>query len=154
MRFRRLCAPKFYIKRQTRDKRNKKRERYVMCFNISIYILFFISSNVPTGGSKNSPRRFRHPTVDNQPQWNNTGHTNMQPYLLEELSLLLLKCYDTVGDIVHYNDVIMGAMVSQITSLTIVYSTVYSGADQRKIKAPRHWPLRGIHRWPVNSPHK
>ena len=32
----------------------------------------------------------------------------------------------------HYNDVIMGALASQITSLTIVYSTVYSGADQRK----------------------
>ena len=26
----------------------------------------------------------------------------------------------------------MGAMASQITSLTIVYSTVYSGEDQRK----------------------
>ena len=36
----------------------------------------------------------------------------------------------------------MGAMAYQITSLTIVYSTVYSGADQRKkIKAPRHLPL-------------
>ena len=43
----------------------------------------------------------------------------------------------------HYCDVIMGANASQITSLTIVYSTVYSGADQRKIKAPRHWPLCG-----------
>ena len=32
----------------------------------------------------------------------------------------------------HYNDVIMGAMPSQITSLTIVNSTLYSGADQRK----------------------
>ena len=32
----------------------------------------------------------------------------------------------------HYNDVIIGAMASQITSLTIVYSTVYSGADQRR----------------------
>ena len=32
----------------------------------------------------------------------------------------------------HYSDVIMGAMVSHITSLTIVYSTVYSGAYQRK----------------------
>ena len=32
----------------------------------------------------------------------------------------------------HYTDVITGAMASQITSLTIVYSTVYSGADQRK----------------------
>ena len=32
----------------------------------------------------------------------------------------------------HYNDVIMSAMASQILSLTIVYLTVYSGADQRK----------------------
>ena len=32
----------------------------------------------------------------------------------------------------HYNDVIMGAIASQITSLTIIYSTVYSGADHRK----------------------
>ena len=32
----------------------------------------------------------------------------------------------------HYDDVIMGAIASQITSLTIVYSIVYSDADQRK----------------------
>ena len=32
----------------------------------------------------------------------------------------------------HYSDVIMGVMASQIISLMIVYSTVYSGADQRK----------------------
>ena len=44
----------------------------------------------------------------------------------------------------------MGAMASQITSLTIVYSSVYSGADQRNIKALRHLPLCGEftgHRW-------
>ena len=35
----------------------------------------------------------------------------------------------------HFNDVIMDAMASQITSLAIVYSTVYSGADQRKYNA-------------------
>ena len=34
----------------------------------------------------------------------------------------------------HYYDVIMSAMASEITSLTMVYSTVYSGADQRKSK--------------------
>ena len=43
----------------------------------------------------------------------------------------------------------MAAMVSQITSFTIVYSTVYTGVDKRNIKAPRHWPL-----WPMNFPHK
>ena len=32
----------------------------------------------------------------------------------------------------HYDDVIMMAIASQITSLTIVYSAVYSGARQRK----------------------
>ena len=33
---------------------------------------------------------------------------------------------------VHYIDGIMTTMASQITSLTVVYSTVYSDADQRK----------------------
>ena len=32
----------------------------------------------------------------------------------------------------HYGNVIMGTIASQITNLTIVYSTVYSDADQRK----------------------
>ena len=55
----------------------------------------------------------------------------------------------------HYNDVIMGAIASQITSLTIVYSTVYSDADQRKYQssAPLAF-VRWIHRGPVNSPHQ
>ena len=49
----------------------------------------------------------------------------------------------------------MGAMVSQITSLTTVYSTVNSGADQRKHQSSASLAfVRGIHRWPVNSPYK
>ena len=50
----------------------------------------------------------------------------------------------------------MGAMASQITSLTIVCSTVYSGADQIKHQSSAWLALcvRGIPRWPVNSPHK
>ena len=49
----------------------------------------------------------------------------------------------------------MGAMASQITSLTIVYSSIYPCADQRthQSSAPLAF-VRGIHRWPVNSPHK
>ena len=55
----------------------------------------------------------------------------------------------------HYNSVIMGAMASQITNITIVYSTVYSAADQRKYQSSASLAfVRGIHRWPVNSPHK
>ena len=55
----------------------------------------------------------------------------------------------------HYTDVIMSTKASQITSLTIVYSTVYSGADQRKHQSSASLAfVRGIHRWPVNSQHK
>ena len=55
----------------------------------------------------------------------------------------------------HYGNVIMDAMASQITSLTIVYSTVYSGADQRKHQSSASLAfVRGIHRGSVNSPHK
>ena len=47
----------------------------------------------------------------------------------------------------HYSDVIMAAMTSQINSLTIVYSTVYSGADQRKHQSSASLAfVRGIHR--------
>ena len=42
----------------------------------------------------------------------------------------------------HYSDVIMDAMASQNTSLTIIYSTVYSQIKENT-KAPRHWPLWG-----------
>ena len=49
----------------------------------------------------------------------------------------------------------MSLMASQITSLTIVYSTVYSGADQRKHQSSASLAfVRGFHRRPVNSPHK
>ena len=49
----------------------------------------------------------------------------------------------------------MGVMASAITGVSIVYSTVYSGADQRKYQSSVLLPfVRGIHRWPSNSPHK
>ena len=55
----------------------------------------------------------------------------------------------------HYSDVIMGTMVSLITSLTSVYSTVHPGAEQRKHQSSASQAfVRGIHRRPVNSPHK
>ena len=47
---------------------------------------------------------------------------------------------------IHYNNVIMGTIASQITSLTIVYSTNYSDASLAFV--------RGIHQGPVNSPYK
>ena len=55
----------------------------------------------------------------------------------------------------HYNDVIMSAMASQITRVSIVCSTDGSGVDQRKSHSSTSLAIvQGIHRWPVNSPHK
>ena len=49
----------------------------------------------------------------------------------------------------------MTAMASQIASLMIVYSSVYSGADQRKHQSCASLAfVRGIHRGPVNFQHK
>ena len=67
-------------------------------------------------------------------------------FIVPKEMLLLLLCfiefwYSVI--VYHYSDVTMGAIASQITSHTIVYSTVYSDADQRKHQS-----------WPVNSPHK
>ena len=55
----------------------------------------------------------------------------------------------------HISDVIMGATVSLITSLTSVYSTMHSGTDQRKHQSSASLAfVQGIHRRPVNSLHK
>ena len=73
------------------------------------------------------------------------------------LVLFSLKRFDPVfhRKSIHYNDVIMGAIASQITSLTIVYSTVYSNADQRKRQSSASQAfVRGTHRGPMNSLHK
>ena len=52
----------------------------------------------------------------------------------------------------HYSDVIMSAMASEITRRTIVYWTVYSGADQRKHQSSTSLAfVRGIHRWPAQK---
>ena len=49
----------------------------------------------------------------------------------------------------------MGAMASLITILTIVYSIVYSGANKKKQQSFASLAfVWGIHRGPVNSPHK
>ena len=58
----------------------------------------------------------------------------------------------TVG---HYSDIIMSTMASQITGVSIVYSTVCWGATQRKHQRSTSLAfVRGIHRWPVDSSHK
>ena len=76
-----------------------------------------------------------------------TSHTRKQPRPIQ------IK--NPVYAWFHYADVIMGAMESQITSLTSFYSTVYSGTDQRKHQSSASLAfVLGIHRWPMNSPYK
>ena len=55
----------------------------------------------------------------------------------------------------HYSDVTLSSMASQITGYSIVYSNVCSGTDQRKHQSYASLAfVRGIQRWPVNSPYK
>ena len=100
--------------------------------------------------------------------WNNPiclVATEQIVYLKYDGCVLVYKCthYGTIPDyrcthyqrLTHHNDVIMGAVASQITSLTIVYWTVDSDADQRKHQSSESLAfVREIHRRPVNSPHK
>ena len=87
----------------------------------------------------------------------NIGHGGLiTPHVFLWMWLLIHALTPNVGLVnLHYIDVIMGAMASQITSLAIVYSPVYSGANRRKHQSSVSLAfVRGIHRWPVNSPHK
>ena len=79
-------------------------------------------------------------TLRNKLQWNSNQNTKV--FIHENASQ-------------HYDDIIMIAMASQITNLTIVYSTVYSDADQRKHRSSASLAfVWGSHRGPGNSPHK
>ena len=84
-------------------------------------------------------------------QWPGTARS--QGIRRQGIDLVLAEYIAICGT--HYNDVIMGSMASQITSLTIVYSAVYSGADQRKHQSSSSLAfVRGIQRGPANSSHK
>ena len=66
------------------------------------------------------------------------------------LSLVL-----SAATFMHYGDVIMGTIAYLITSLSIVYSTVYSDANQRKHQSSASLAfVLWTHRGPVNPPHK
>ena len=75
---------------------------------------------------------------------------------------LCINCFNMIHVIlstiytrVHCCVVIMSAMACQITGVTIVYSIVCSGTDQRKHQSSDSLAfVREIHRWPVNSPYK
>ena len=69
--------------------------------------------------------------------------------------IAIIMWFISVTHQTHYDDVIMSAMASQITSPTIVYSTVYSRHRSKKHQSSASLAfMRGIQRWPVNSPNK
>ena len=97
---------------------------------------------------------YQNPTTSYK-KLTNTGKQNKLPWLRCCSNWLLNLVPNTATLLIHYCDAIMGTEASQITSLTIVYSTVYSDADQNKHQSSASLAfVRGIHRGPVNSPHK
>ena len=99
-------------------------------------------------------------------RWETFKFGELVPLILEVWRYLARKfCGQsrvaTVRDAMHpgtldqyYSDA-MGAMAFQITGVSIVCSTVWSGTDQRKHQNSASLAfVKGIHRWPVDSPHK
>ena len=77
--------------------------------------------------------------------WCRTGGNQLSKPMLTLFIHVYMRCY-------HYNDVIMSAMASQIIGVSIVSSTVCSGADQRKRQSSASLAFEsGIHRSPVNA---
>ena len=94
-------------------------------------------------------------TVITSQPWLDSGHTPLNHTSSWSLIGRVVSAHSHTNWSSHYNDVIMGAMASQITNLAIVYSIVYSGADQRIHQSSASLAfVWGIHRGPVNSPHK
>ena len=87
--------------------------------------------------------------------WFETPWWSLWPQCNEIIPSVTLKLLLLFANIPHSSDVIMSAITSQITGISIVYSTVCSGAGQRKHQSSVSLAfMRGIHRWPLNSLHK
>ena len=94
--------------------------------------------------------------------WRHNGAENIFVIWVEHMTAIetvfpghALIVYTQYCWVIHYNDIIMGVIASQITSLMIVYSTVYSDADQRKHQSSALLAfVWGIHQGAVNSPLK
>ena len=81
----------------------------------------------------------------------NDGHFYGHQYVTMGCYRMALVNFEAL----HYSGAIMSKMVFQITSVSIVYSIVSSGADQRKHQSATSLAyVWGIHPWPVDSPQK
>ena len=84
----------------------------------------------------------------------NISHKTCTPFCLFCVVVATISALATSVHWLHYSDVTMSAIASQITRITSVYSTVCSGADKKNQSTLSLAFVRGIHRWAVNSPHK
>ena len=74
--------------------------------------------------------------------------------ICESVSLGSFQFYSYLTRVNTIAKLLMSQLASQITSVSIVCWTVCSGTDQRKYQSSSLLAfVRGIHRWPVNSPH-
>ena len=79
---------------------------------------------------------------------------NSQKYSLSR-SCSTSHCYFGEENVrLHYSDVIMSTMASQITNVWIVYSTICSGADQRKHQNSASLAFEGYSPVAGEFPHK
>ena len=82
-------------------------------------------------------------------------HATSKIYFCQPAHMEMIFSFINDMRCIHYCDVMMNMMASQITSLAIVYLTEYSGTDQRKHQSSASLAfVRRIHRGPVNSPQK
>ena len=114
-------------------------QRVQIFFNLSIFLN-------PQKTDYLSMPKFQLICVSKMCQW------RLKPWTFAGMCLVLYCLYHRHF---HYDDVIMTMLASQITSLTVVYSIVYSGVNQRKHQSSASLAfVREIHRGPVNFPHK
>ena len=84
----------------------------------------------------------------------------LEMFLLQNKFPIFKKIKPALTKCSHYIDVIMITMASRITRLTVGYSIIYSGVDQRKHQCsaslafvwgiPRG-PMNSLHKWPVTQ---
>ena len=104
----------------------------------------------PTGSARWGYCLQRHLACEGLYMLNNEWHPGWSI-----LQHILRNIHTVRALLFYYSDVIMSSMASQMTSFSNVCSTVCSGADQRKHQGSASVAfLRGIHLWPVVSPHK
>ena len=116
--------------------------------SIDVYrIPYFATVEIDAKQRSHSPYTVHH----------STSFTFLAIFLQDKIYMymgLIPKAIKLYHCLRNCSDVTMDAMASQITSLTVVYSTVYSGADKKNQSSASLAFVRGIHRWPVNSAHK